>query len=301
MGGPNRRIDISKGLNELAGRKVAKMNGAGNEILVMDLRGAGVAATGADARAIRGDRRLEFDQLMVVSEPRSPGADAFVTIFNNDGSEAGACGNGARCVAYALMRDGGEVLRLETREAVLTCRRRSDLVFEVDMGRPRWGWRDIPLRDPLADTRRVAIELPEGAPASLGPASLVNMGNPHAIFWVENIDTYDLAAFGPLLETHPLFPERANISLARVEARDRIQLKVWERGAGLTRACGSAACAALVAAARLELTDRRAAVRLPGGELTIQWRSVDDHVLMTGPVEFEFETTLAARLFEPTT
>jgi diaminopimelate epimerase len=289
-------------LNGLAGRKVAKMNGAGNEIVVMDLRGAGVAATGQDARAIRRDPRLAFDQLMVVGDPRRSDADAFVTIFNRDGSEAGACGNGARCVAYELMRDRrGEVLRLETREAVLECRRCGEYVFEVDMGRPRFGWRDIPVSSPIADTRRVAIELPAGAPANLGAASLVNMGNPHAIFWVKDVETYNLAAFGPSLETHPMFPDRANISLARVESRGRIRLKVWERGAGLTRACGSAACAVVVAASRLDLTDRRAQVSLPGGDLTIEWRSLDGRVLMTGPVEPEFEATLEAALFEPAT
>jgi diaminopimelate epimerase len=277
------------------------MNGAGNQIVVIDLRGADVEATGDDARAIHRDPRLAFDQLMVVTDRHRQDADAFVTIFNNDGSEAGACGNGARCVAYDLMRDGrAEVLRLETREAILECRRRSDFIFQVDMGRPRFGWRDIPLRDPIDDTRSVAIDLPEGA-ASLGPASVVNMGNPHAIFWVKDIQAYDLARIGPLLETHPLFPDRANISLARIKSRDHLLLKVWERGAGLTRACGSAACAAVVAASRNNLADRKARVSLPGGDLSIEWRSIDDHVLMTGPVEFEFDTTLDAALFEHAT
>jgi diaminopimelate epimerase len=278
------------------------MNGAGNEIVIIDLRGADVEATGDDARAIHRDPRLAFDQLMVVTDSHRPDADAFVTIFNHDGSEAGACGNGARCVAYDLMRDGRtEVLRLETGEAILECRRRSDFVFQVDMGRPRFGWRDIPLRDPIADTLSVAIDFPEGAPASLGPASVVNMGNPHAIFWVKDIQAYDLARIGPVLETHPLFPDRANISLACIKSRDHLLLKVWERGAGLTRACGSAACAALVAASRNNLADRKARVSLPGGDLSIEWRSINDHVLMTGPVEFEFDTTLDAALFEHVT
>ena len=295
-------MDITKDSKSLAGRKVAKMNGAGNAIVVIDLRGADVEATGDDARAIHADPRLAFDQLMVVSDPHRPDADAFVTIFNNDGSEAGACGNGARCVAYDLMRDGRtDVLCLETREAMLECRRRSDHIFQVDMGRPRFGWRDIPLRDPIADTSSVAIDFPKGAPASLGPASVVNMGNPHAIFWVEDIEAYDLAKIGPLLETHPLFPDRANISLAHVKSRDHLRLKVWERGAGLTRACGSAACAALVAASRNNLAGRKARVSLPGGDLSIEWRSINDHVLMTGPVEFEFDTTLDAALFEQAT
>ena len=282
----------------LAGRRVAKMNGAGNEIVVLDLRGEGVAATGDDARAIHRDPRLAFDQLMVVGDTRHAGADAFVRIFNNDGSEAGACGNGARCVAYAMMRDASKpVLHLETRQAMLECRRISEFVFCVDMGAPRFGWRHIPLRDPVDDTRAVEMALPAGVPASLGAPSVVSMGNPHAIFWVDDIESYDLSRIGPLLETHPLFPERANISLAHVEAPDRIRLKTWERGAGLTKACGSAACAALVAAARKNLAGRKALVALPGGDLTIEWRAGDDHVLMIGPVEPEFETTLDANLF----
>jgi diaminopimelate epimerase len=284
--------------NRLAGRKAAKMNGAGNQIVVLDLRGADIATTSEDARAINRDPRLAFDQLMVVNDAQRSDADAFVRIFNNDGSEAGACGNGARCVAYWMMRaDAKASLQLETREGMLECRREGEFVFRVDMGPPRFNWRDIPLRDPVPDTRAVQMDLPNDVPPVLGWPSLVSMGNPHAIFWVDDLDRYDLGSIGPLLETHPLFPERANISLARVEARDRIRLKVWERGAGLTEACGSAACATLVAAARKNLAGRKAQVSLPGGDLTIEWRADDDHVLMTGPVELEFETTLDPALF----
>ena len=270
------------------------MNGAGNEIVVLDLRGADVSASGEDARAIHQTPGLAFDQLMVVAEARHSGVDAFVTIFNNDGSESGACGNGARCVAYQLMRDGrSSVLQMETKAGVLECRRESEFVFRVDMGAPRFGWRDIPLREPVADTDAVALALPIGVPASLRLAAMVSMGNPHAVFFIDDVEAYDLRTVGPALETHPMFPEKANISLARILGRNHIRLRVWERGAGATKACGSAACATLVAAARKGLTDRKAQISLPGGDLTIEWWASDDHVLMTGPVEMEFETTLA--------
>jgi diaminopimelate epimerase len=154
------------------------------------------------------------------------------------------------------------------------------------------------LRDPFHDTRAIELQIgPIDAPILHTP-SAVNMGNPHAIFWVEDIEAFDLGKIGPMLENHPIFPERANISLARVISREHIALKVWERGAGLTLACGSAACAALVAAARKGLTARRAKVSLPGGDLDIAWRESDDHVLMRGPVEFEFDTRLDPALFE---
>jgi diaminopimelate epimerase len=191
-----------------------------------------------------------------------------------------------------------KTLVLETAAARLECRRIDEWTFSVEMGRPRLGWSEIPLAEPCADTSAVTLRFgPESAPLLENP-SVVNMGNPHAIFWVADIAAYDLAAIGPLLENDPMFPERANISLAQVLSRDHIALKVWERGAGLTRACGSAACAALVAAARKDLTGRRATVSLPGGDLEIEWRSVDDCVVMTGLVELEFETTLDPALFE---
>ena len=294
---PAENLKIFEVSPTLAGRSVAKMNGIGNEIVVLDLRGAGVAASGEDARAIHRRPGLAFDQLMVVSDARRRDADVFVTIFNNDGSESGACGNGARCVAYRLMR-GGEagVLQMETKAGVLECRRESDFVFRVDMGPPRLGWRDIPLRDPVENTNSVALPWLAGIPAELGEASVVSMGNPHAVFWVRDVGRYDLKAIGPILENHPMFPDKANISLAHVAARDHIRLRVWERGAGQTQACGSAACATLVAAARKGLAEHKARISLPGGDLTIEWRVSDDHVLMTGPVELEFETTLGVAL-----
>ena len=165
------------------------------------------------------------------------------------------------------------------------------------MGAPRLAWEEIPLRDPFQDTRYIELQIgPIDAPILHTPAA-VNMGNPHAVFFVDQLDGFDLSRIGPLLVNHPIFPERANISIARVVAPDHIELRVWERGAGLTRACGSAACAALVAASRRRLTGRRAVVSLPGGDLDITWRESDGHVLMTGPTELEHEGILPPALF----
>jgi diaminopimelate epimerase len=275
------------------------LNGLGNEIAVLDLRGSGLTVSGAEARAIGRGKGHAFNQLMVLHEPRSVGADAFMTVYNSDGSQAETCGNGTRCVAFVLTREiAREKLVLETAIVRLECLRRAETVFTVDMGRPRLAWNEIPLREPFHDTRKIELQIgPIDAPI-LHTLSAVNMGNPHAIFWVDDVEAYDLERIGTLLENHPIFPERANISLANVASRAHIALRVWERGAGLTRACGSAACAALVAAARKGLTGRSAIVSLPGGDLDIEWRESDGHVTMTGPVEFEFETRLDPDLFK---
>jgi diaminopimelate epimerase len=290
-------------MSALANRRFLKMNGLGNEITVLDLRGTSARVTAEEARAIAADPRSRFDQLMVLHDPATPGTEAYLRIYNTDGSESGACGNGTRCVAWAMMADPAmarpheETLILETRAGLLPAKRVSDEVFTVDMGAPRLAWNEIPLRDPFPDTRTIELQIgPIDAPILHTP-SAVNMGNPHAIFWVEDVEAYDLERIGPLLEHHPMFPERANISLAHVLAPDHIRLRVWERGVGLTRACGSAACAVLVAAARKRLTGRRATVSLPGGDLVIHWRESDDHVLMTGPVELEHEGVFAPALF----
>jgi diaminopimelate epimerase len=286
-------------LSPLGNRLISKLNGLGNAIMVLDLRGQRAAVSGAEARAIARGDGLSFDQLMVLKDPLGPGADAFVTIYNNDGSQAGTCGNGARCAAYIMTRNTSRrSVAIETSAARLECERISELVFCVDMGPPRLAWNEIPLRDPIHGTRAIEMQIgPIDAPLLHTP-SAVNMGNPHAIFWVDDFEGFDLGKIGPMLENHPIFPERANISLACVISREHIALKVWERGAGLTLACGSAACAALVAAARKGLTARHAKVSLPGGDLDIAWRENDDHVLMTGPVEFEFETRLDPALFK---
>jgi diaminopimelate epimerase len=290
-------------MSALANRRFLKMNGLGNEITVLDLRGSAARVTREEARAIAADPRSRFDQLMVLHDPQTPGTDAYLRIYNTDGSESGACGNGTRCVAWAMLADpimarpAGDALVLETRAGLLPTRRVGDTAFTVDMSPPRLRWDEIPLRDPFQDTRSIELQIgPIDAPILHTPA-VVNMGNPHAVFFVDDPDAYELERIGPLLENHPIFPERANISLARVLDPAHIRLRVWERGAGLTRACGSAACAALVAAARKRLTGRRATVTLPGGDLLVEWRESDGHVLMTGPVEVEHDGILRPELF----
>jgi diaminopimelate epimerase len=285
---------ISSAIDRATLRRVAKMNGLGNEIVVLDLRGSGIGVTPDQARAIHRTEGLAFDQLMVLFDPRQAGTAAFMRIYNNDGSESGACGNGTRCVAYLLLRGRDQNdIRLQTGAGVLDCRRESEFSFRVDMGEPRLEWNEIPLRDAVHDTRRVGLPVDGRDDADLRTASVANMGNPHAVFWIRDFAALDLAAIGPLFENHAMFPDKANISFAHVAARDHIELRVWERGVGLTRACGSAACATLVAAVRDGLTARQARVTLPGGDLTIEWRQADNRVLMTGPVELESETSVA--------
>jgi diaminopimelate epimerase len=280
-------------ISTLAGRRVARMNGAGNKILVLDLRGGASLPTRQEARAIHHAPGLDYDQMMVLTDPHEPGTLAYVRIYNNDGSLAGACGNGARCVADRLARETGlNKLTFETEGGAIACERLADWRYRVDMGAPRLAAAEIPFAGE-GDTETVAIP---GAEA-FGPAGLVNMGNPHAVFFVPDLALVDLAKVGPPLETHPLFPDKANISFAQILSPGRIRLKVWERGVGATLACGSAACATLVAAVRRSLSPRAAAVELPGGTLEIFWREADGHVLMTGPVEFEREIELTASMF----
>jgi diaminopimelate epimerase len=278
--------------NPLIGREIHKMNGAGNEILVLDLRGAGVSPRPEDARALARAPGLAFDQLMVLGDGSEPGEAAFMTIFNQDGSLSASCGNGTRCVAHYLAQQSGATqLRLATSAGKLAVSRVGALAYRVDMGPPHLDWWDIPLARE-ADT--AAVELGH---FGLPPASCVSMGNPHAIFFVEEIEAFNLAVIGPKLEHDAMFPQRANISLAQPLTSGHIRLKVWERGTGLTLACGTAACATGVAAARACLSGREVRVSLPGGDLLIHWRESDGHVDMTGPVETEFSRVLDAAVF----
>jgi diaminopimelate epimerase len=272
-------------MGTLADRDFVKMNGLGNEIVIVDLRRTPGPIEAGEARAAA--RQEPFDQLMALYPSRS-GADASIRIYNSDGSEAGACGNGMRCVASLISAETAKArLNFEIQGNVISCWRADEEMFTVDMGAPRFRWNEIPLAKEVPDTRAIDLKFgPPGAPILSAPA-VVNMGNPHAIFWVENPQAYDLPMIGPKLEHDPIFPERANITLAATPARDHVLIRTWERGAGLTKACGSAACAAAVAAARLGRTGRKVTVSLPGGDLAIEWRESDDHVLMTGPVEYE--------------
>lgn len=286
-------------MGALANHAFVKMNGIGNEIVIVDMRASALPVTAAEARAVASPSGVPYDQLMLLYPPRVAGTHAFVRIYNNDGSESGACGNGMRCVAERMFAEtGAGALSFETRAGLINCRRGpSPDLYTVDMGEPKFDWRDIPLAEEFADTRRIELQIGPIDDPVLHSPSVVSMGNPHAIFWVDDINAHDLARVGPLLENHPIFPERANITLAEIRARDHIVMRTWERGAGLTKACGSAACATAVAAARLRRVDRVARMTLPGGELTIEWRESDNHVLMTGPAEFEFAGRFDPALF----
>src|SRR5690606_27683174 len=211
----------------------AKMNGIGNEIIVVDMRGRADRVAAAAAVALNGDPSTRFDQIMAVHDPRTPGTDAFVEILNSDGSAAQACGNGTRCVVQALAAETGRsAFTLETAAGLLNTREHEDGTISVDLGKPRFGWQDIPLAEEFRDTRMIELQIgPIDAPVLHSP-SVVSMGNPHAIFWVdEDVWSYDLDRFGPLLEHHPIFPERANITIAQVTARDAMTIRTWERGA----------------------------------------------------------------------
>mgnify|MGYP000438568447 CR=1 FL=1 len=275
----------------------AKMNGLGNEIIVADMRGRADRVSAAAAVALNADPATKFDQIMAIHDPKTPGTAYFVGILNSDGSKAQACGNGMRCVVQALAGETGQkIFTFETVAGIINAEEHADGSISVDLGKPRFGWQDIPLAEEFRDTRAIELQIgPIDAPVLHSP-SVVSMGNPHTIFWVDrDVWSYELDKFGPLLENHPIFPERANITIAEVAARDHLIIRTWERGAGLTRACGSAACAAAVAGARTGRTDRTIRLTAPGGDLRVEWRA-DDHVILTGPAEWEFSGS-----FDPAT
>lgn len=266
-----------------------KMNGLGNDIIVADMRKRADRVTPEAAIAINADPATKFDQIMAIHAPRTPGTFAYLDIINSDGSRAEGCGNGMRCVVQALSAETDQKsFVFETLAGILTGEEHADGLITVDMGKPRFGWQDIPLAEEFADTTGIELQIgPIDAPVLHTP-SVASMGNPHAIFWVsDDVWGYALDRFGPMLENHPIFPQRANITIANVVSSDHIIIRTWERGAGLTRACGTAACATLVSAARTKRTGRKATVTVPGGDLVIEWRA-DDHVMLTGPAEYEF-------------
>jgi diaminopimelate epimerase len=277
----------------------ARMNGIGNEIIVADMRGRADRIRPAAAIALNSDPATKFDQIMAIHDPRTPGTAGYVEILNSDGSSAQACGNGMRCVVQALAAEtGNRSFTFETAAGILQAEEHEDGSVSVDMGPPRFGWQDIPLAEEFRDTRAIELQIgPIDAPVLHSP-SVVSMGNPHAVFFVDNdVWSYELDRFGPMLENHPIFPERANITLAHIVDRDHITIRTWERGVGLTKACGSAACATAVAAARLKRANRHVEITLPGGKLAIEWRERDDHVLMTGTADFEYEGRFDPALF----
>lgn len=261
-----------------------KMHGLGNDFVVIDAREAPLAMSARRAAALAHRHTgIGCDQLVVI-EP-SEAADVRMRIFNPDGGEVEACGNATRAVGLLL---GGD-RTIETLGGLLSSRASYSGVA-VDMGRPRFGWDEIPVAYAM-DT----LEMPVGWEELEGPTG-VNVGNPHAIFFVPDCDTVELDRLGPLIEHDPLFPERINVNVATVESRSRIRLRVWERGAGLTLACGTGACATAVAAMRRKLVDRRVTVVLPGGELVIEWPE-DGAITMTGPATLAFEGTFESADF----
>ncbi|MCM2293355.1 diaminopimelate epimerase [Allorhizobium sp. BGMRC 0089] len=272
----------------------ARMNGLGNKILVVDMRGRTDRVTPEAAIALAADPATRFDQIMAIHDPRHPATFAYIDIINCDGTLAQACGNGTRCVVQALAAETGQkAFTFQTMAGILNAIEHEDGTISVDMGQPVFEWNRIPLAEEFHDTARIELQIgPIDQPVLHSPSTM-SMGNPHAVFWVDRDPmTYDLERFGPLLENHPIFPEKANITLAQVISNTEMVTRTWERGAGLTLACGSAACAAAVSGARTGRTGRKVAVTVASSPnrqaLTIDWRESDNKVVMTGPAEWEW-------------
>lgn len=268
-----------------------KMHGLGNDFVVLDTREMPLRLNAAQVRGIADRHKgVGCDQVIVIEKTDTGLADVGMRIFNADGGEVEACGNASRCVAALLMEElNRDHLIIETKAGLLDAEGQANGSITIDMGRAKLDWRDIPLRE-AADTLHL--------PLSLGPLSdpaAVNMGNPHAVFFVKDAEAIDLESLGPKLERHAMFPERANIEVAQIISPEKIRVRVWERGTGITLACGTGACAALVAANRRGLASRKADIVLDGGVLTIEWLK-DEHVLMSGPAAISFTGRLAKDL-----
>ena len=275
-----------------------KMNGLGNDFVVLDARAKPIAISEDQARAIANRQTgVGCDQLIVLE--KSSVADLRMRIWNAEGGEVQSCGNASRCIADLIFSEKNEdTATIDTLGGFLIATKAGDKLVTIDQGKPKFDWKDIPLSEPFADTRHIELQYgPIDAPLIHSP-SVVNVGNPHCIFWVDDVNVLDLDRAGPMLENHPLFPERANISFAKVVARDHVILKVWERGAGLTKACGTAACATMAAGHRIKIIDSPCKITLPGGDLLMSVREHDGHVLMTGPVAYEFDGVLPQGLLE---
>ncbi len=273
-----------------------KMNGLGNDFVVLDARAKPIMISEAEARAIANRKTgIGCDQLIVMES--SSTADVRMRIWNAEGGEVQSCGNASRCIADLMFNEKNQTTAtIDTLGGFLIATKAGDKRVTIDQGVAKFGWKDIPLSEPFADTRHIELQYgPIDAPLIHSP-SVVNVGNPHCIFWVDDVNVVDLARAGPMLENHPLFPERANISFAKVVARDHVILKVWERGAGLTKACGTAACATMAAGHRIKIIDATCKITLPGGDLVMSMREHDGHVMMTGPVAYEFDGVLTEGL-----
>lgn len=271
------------------------MNGAGNRFAVFDARNqpgfaltekqvCDIARPGSGTMGAKG-----ADQVIVLRAPKASGADMFMEIWNQKGFEVDACGNASRCAAWLYMRETQtDSMVLQTNAGLLLCALTGQFQVAVDMGEPELEWDKIPLKE-IMHTHHIDVKVgPIDNPVLSNPGA-VSMGNPHCVFFVEDFEQAKPDKVGPMIEFHPLFPEQANVGFARVDSKDNIRLKVWERGVGMTLACGTGACAAVVAAVRQKRTNRSVDVEVDGGQLQIDWRESDNHVIMTGPVELEFE------------
>jgi diaminopimelate epimerase len=268
-----------------------KMNGLGNDFVVLDARAKSIPLSASAVRAISNRGKGVGCDTVVVLE-RSARATVKASFFNADGSESPSCGNATRCIALLLSQsDSVAEPVIETSGGILRTRVLDGSRVTVDMGVPKFRWNEIPLAEPFNDTRKIELQIGPIDKPILHSPSVVNVGNPHCVFWVDDVDAYKLERFGPILENHPLFPERANVSVAQVTSRGSLRLRVWERGVGITQACGTGACAAAVCASRKGLTDRSVQVGLPGGDLEIEWRQ-DGHIWMTGPAKLDYESSL---------
>jgi diaminopimelate epimerase len=274
------------------------MNGAGNRFGVFDARDKpGFAMTEKLAKSVAAQNgpmgAKGADQIIIMRSPKSDQADIFMEIWNQAGFEVDACGNASRCIPWLVMEETGkDKITLETNAGLLFTERKGPHLVAVDMGKPKLDWTEIPLKEYM-DTHVVDVKVGPIDNPILSRPGAVNMGNPHCVFFVDNAETIAADKIGPMIEFHPLFPEQANVGFAQIRGEDEIRLRVWERGAGLTHACGTGACAALVAAHRQRRTGRKASVEMDGGTLEIEWRESDDHVIKTGPVELEYEGELA--------
>jgi diaminopimelate epimerase len=275
----------------MSGLPFIKMHGLGNDFVVLDARTRPVELGAEQVKAIANRHTgVGCDQLIVVGVPKHAKADAAMRILNADGGEVEACGNATRCVAAMTMAEKGtKKAVIETMAGLLAADLVGDGIVAVDMGQARTDWQQIPLAE-KRDTLRVPIDA-----GPLREATLVNMGNPHAVFIVDDAESIPVETWGPIVEYHKLFPERTNVEVVEVIAPDRVRMRVWERGAGVTLACGTGACAAVVATNRRGLTGRKAHVVLDGGTLFIEWLT-NGRVRMTGPVTTSFKGTLEPSL-----
>ncbi|WP_341760030.1 diaminopimelate epimerase [Candidatus Endowatersipora endosymbiont of Watersipora subatra] len=266
-----------------------KMNGLGNKILVVDMLETSTYMTPQLVLKMAQNQIIRFDQMMVVHKTENPHCDAKIIIFNANGSKADTCGNGIRCVVRWLHEKTGDVhFSFEIKGRFIDANIRDDKLISVNMGKARTQWNEIPLVKPFTDTRFIKVKVGPVNKEILCTLSVVNIGNPHAIFWIKkDLFSFELKKLGPLLEHHSVFPEGANISAAKVIDESEVMIRTWERGVGLTLACGSAACAAAVCAARIGLTGRKVLVNVTGGHLEIDWKE-NNYVVMTGPSEYEF-------------